>query len=1211
MQRILSPAPSLNLFICFGLLLLYSWTIAQAQNNTPLDPCSSGTLYYIAYPDTVTNTQDSRFAADYAQEFFLYIYSPVTQKVTIGRANGAGLSESIIGGQILEFDTKKVAVPLIREKNMPQTNILKVESKSPIVVYAYMATRFGCAAFTPLPVELWGTEYYAAAWPGEYVRDITLPRNQFSFDIDEAAPRKVPAPAFITVIAASDSTEVTISPTDDLLSCSGCGTVSLNAGEAYMVQSIVDTSLLESQEQADIGGLSIVANKRIGVLSGNTRLAHTPVTDSALVGNSASDLAAEWLRPVGTHGQHFVFMPTMDDLRQRPGTEVVREKEFVRIYPTTETRTDVEFITANGDSASAHAGQLVAGQYASISITDLTEAVLYQTSEPSQAYQSPEPVVAFNGTTGSGNLTGSSYKAWSTYMVEMVPREQWGSFAPFKAPSYPSGMRHYLNLVTDSAHRSDVYLNTGTARQRFTFTEEIPGTDLVRGTVVVNPGVNYTVEGENGAEFGGFVYGNWGGYEAFRLAPQLEYEENVAMMYGYPLASSSCLLASPDTYGITIEQNCDVMTITLDATNQDPTGLMFLRLSDDPDLTENTRLEFVEPASALELREEAIAEATIRLVAIDPLRDAKGVIEFRDRTREGEVARIEFLHEAERVDLSPVDGIDFGTLSINSPASDQVGEKFITITNPLVKDIVINGLDLRLGTEEFVITKVEPSFNWGNPNDSITLKSGESLKVWVDITPKRDDYLYEDSLAITLGCSEVSVPLRATTTQVCLQVGDLDFGSLPRGQSKTLPLELCNLGQGRITFHDSTGTGGGDILTWLRTEFSVSDTDIQRLRNTVLEEGDCITIDVTFRSNGTGDFRTTARFWANTRDCRDTSVWRARVVQPGPQITSYDWRGTWLSSRAPCTKNDQEQYLREISVINDGTAGFEIAGLAITGDPDNVFSIVDPGDVVPGTIIQPGSTHKVKVAFSPLEQKTYSANIRLYYRAFSSVDSIDAFLDGIGIESCLQVNDVAFIADSTVSPPQGTRKIALRSTGTRPVTITNLSFLGPDAADFSFVNIPPAFPFVIPPGDTLSFSIRFLPSGTLTSERRATLSLEGDFAYADCAGSCSDSAAELTGRLGVLSVEEGTDLSGYELSPISPNPFSGKTEIRFQLGRPGLTTAEIHDAAGRKVATLVNALLHSGEHRITWDGEGSAAGVYYLRITSGSWSRSHQIVVLK
>src|SRR5690606_31798995 len=113
-------------------------------------------------------------------------------------------------------------------------------------------------------------------------------------------------------------------------------------------------------------------------------------------------------------------------------------------------------------------------------------------------------------------------------------------------------------------------------------------------------------------------------------------------------------------------------------------------------------------------------------------------------------------------------------------------------------------------------------------------------------------------------------------------------------------------------------------------------------------------------SDKTGPFRTTARFWANTRACRDTSIWRANVVEPGPQIDPYNWNERWLSEN-DCTKNPEERYTAVIQARNAGTSEFEVVSLGIANDPDSVFSIVST-PIAPGLVMRPSDAREIEVA---------------------------------------------------------------------------------------------------------------------------------------------------------------------------------------------------------------------------------------------------------
>ncbi len=71
---------------------------------------------------------------------------------------------------------------------------------------------------------------------------------------------------------------------------------------------------------------------------------------------------------------------------------------------------------------------------------------------------------------------------------------------------------------------------------------------------------------------------------------------------------------------------------------------------------------------------------------------------------------------------------------------------------------------------------------------------------------------------------------------------------------------------------------------------------------------------------------------------------------------------------------------------------------------------------------------------------------------------------------------------------------------------------------------------------------------------------------------------------------------GYALRQNNPNPFNPRTEIRFEVGRPGFVTLKLFDLLGREVAVLVNEDLNTGDYRATWDAAGFSSGVYFYRL---------------
>jgi plastocyanin len=80
-----------------------------------------------------------------------------------------------------------------------------------------------------------------------------------------------------------------------------------------------------------------------------------------------------------------------------------------------------------------------------------------------------------------------------------------------------------------------------------------------------------------------------------------------------------------------------------------------------------------------------------------------------------------------------------------------------------------------------------------------------------------------------------------------------------------------------------------------------------------------------------------------------------------------------------------------------------------------------------------------------------------------------------------------------------------------------------------------------------------------------------------------------------------------------PNPSSRGASFRFTLGEGGRVHADLVDARGRHVATLVDREYPAGLHEVAWDGRGTAgrlgAGVYALRLRVPGYVGTRRLVL--
>ncbi len=80
---------------------------------------------------------------------------------------------------------------------------------------------------------------------------------------------------------------------------------------------------------------------------------------------------------------------------------------------------------------------------------------------------------------------------------------------------------------------------------------------------------------------------------------------------------------------------------------------------------------------------------------------------------------------------------------------------------------------------------------------------------------------------------------------------------------------------------------------------------------------------------------------------------------------------------------------------------------------------------------------------------------------------------------------------------------------------------------------------------------------------------------------------------------------------VHPNPFNPATTIEYEVASAGPVTLQIFDAAGRRVATLLDGEYRSaGRYSLTYNATG-ASGVYFARLRTTRGNVTRKIVLLK
>ncbi len=85
----------------------------------------------------------------------------------------------------------------------------------------------------------------------------------------------------------------------------------------------------------------------------------------------------------------------------------------------------------------------------------------------------------------------------------------------------------------------------------------------------------------------------------------------------------------------------------------------------------------------------------------------------------------------------------------------------------------------------------------------------------------------------------------------------------------------------------------------------------------------------------------------------------------------------------------------------------------------------------------------------------------------------------------------------------------------------------------------------------------------------------------------------------------------YSLLQNYPNPFNPSTIIEFSLPGNSIVTLKIYNSLGEEVAELVNGELQAGYHSVNFNASNISSGIYFYRISAGSFVQTKKMILIK
>jgi len=355
----------------------------------------------------------------------------------------------------------------------------------------------------------------------------------------------------------------------------------------------------------------------------------------------------------------------------------------------------------------------------------------------------------------------------------------------------------------------------------------------------------------------------------------------------------------------------------------------------------------------------------------------------------------------------------------------------------------------------------------------------------------------------------------------------------------------------------------------------------------------------------------------------DNDVGWGRIDLDSSLYFAGDTSGLWVNDHSRLGLETGDSALYDIEVIGDEKPfrvalcwsdypGVMQAALILVNDLD--LTVISPtGTEYKGNVYALGQsdtagiydTLNVEECFRLNEPETGTWTVRVDARNVPEGPQPFA-LAAIGVFEEPQVRDVGAVA---ITQPTGevdsatvvTPRAVVENFGATAETLDVLFTIDTIYADTQSVMLAAG------DADTVDFTDWTADTLGMFASRCRTL-LPGDMNQAN------DMVEDSFEVVAVVGVAEGQGLPGvYFMDRGKPNPFSGRTAIRYGLPLPTQVELAVYSVAGTRVRTLASGVQPAGYFNASWDGLDNAGrrvsrGVYYMRLKAERFSAVNKLV---
>ncbi|MFA6456711.1 MAG: choice-of-anchor D domain-containing protein [Bacteroidota bacterium] len=293
-----------------------------------------------------------------------------------------------------------------------------------------------------------------------------------------------------------------------------------------------------------------------------------------------------------------------------------------------------------------------------------------------------------------------------------------------------------------------------------------------------------------------------------------------------------------------------------------------------------------------------------------------------------------------------------------------------------------------------------------------------------------------------------------------------------------------------------------------------------------------------------------------------------------------------------------------LTVVNFGSKTAVIDSIRL---PSGDFSAVA---AMPMTL-DVNTLASIPLQLKPLEKIQYKDTMFVYHNSTFMKNPYTVLLRGNAIPTPLMsVNLLEHnfgVLDINTPSKDTTIYIYNLGTGKDSIRIT-LNPFGVKPADALKLS---ASAFTLAPGDSQAVTFTLYPqqvTKTLLGVYSPKILFKSFFGE-DTATVEKTMRFKLTGTLGAG--EYAVSPMEYVLEQNYPNPFNPSTSIRFTIAAEGFVLLKVYDILGNEVSTVINERMSVGEHRVAFNAEHLASGVYVYRLTSGKFTSIKKMTVIK